>query len=246
MKTSSRREVLAALGLAAGTGLAIFHGGRRGTDGLAAGPSPDPWQYVPLAPAEVAAEAYRLMPEGGCMYGVFRAVLIGWAKKAGQSLDMFPFHMFRYGEGGIAGWGTICGTLNAGAALIGLFENDRARREKLISELFAWYEQAELPVYRPAADSPPISKSVADSVLCHISVAHWCSASGAQLVSPAMKERCRRLTADVAAKTVELLNRRQSAAPTAAVASQATPAKPPKSIGKMDCRACHHKSKDEL
>jgi hypothetical protein len=243
MKTPSRREMLAAAGLAAATGLASFCYGRQSGE-AAACQSPVPWQYVPLAPAEVAAEAYRLMPEGGCMYGVFRAVLIAWAKKAGQSLDTFPFHMFRYGEGGIAGWGSICGTLNAGAALIGLFENDKARREKLISELFAWYEQAELPTYRPAAAAPAISKSVSNSVLCHVSVAHWCTASGAPLMSPAMKERCRRLTAEVATKTVELLNRKASAPGGAAVAIQAAPTKPPKSIGKMDCTACHRDSKE--
>jgi hypothetical protein len=66
----------------------------------------------------------------------------------------------------------------------------------------------KLPGYRPdnSGDSPEISKSVAGSVLCHVSVGKWCETSGWEVGSPEMIERCRRLTAEVAAKTVELLN----------------------------------------
>jgi hypothetical protein len=200
------------------------------------------WQYVPVDPAAAAAEAYRLMPNGGCMYGVFRAVLAAWLNKTGRSADSFPFHMMRYGHGGVGGWGTVCGALNAGAALIGLFEPDKTRQERMIDELFSWYERTELPVYQPSeADSGKIAKSAAASVLCHVSVAHWCKVSGAAPVSDAKKQRCRCLTADVATKTVELLNQYHGSKPIPEPAKLGlkTSSEPPKAIGKMQCTTCH-------
>ena len=48
--------------------------------------------------------------------------------------------------------------------------------------------------------------SVSDSPLCHASNAKWIKASGFGLSTPERKERCARLTGDVAQKAVELLN----------------------------------------
>lgn len=245
MSGMSRREVLGAIGVAAGAGLV-----RGETPCRAERPqeaSVD-WTYVPLDPAAIAAEAYRLKPDGGCMYGLFTAVLTVWSKKSGGSCQHFPFHMFQYGEGGIAGWGTVCGALNAGAAVIGLFEKDAARRRHLIGELFSWYESAELPAYRPSGnDSQKMATSTAASVLCHVSLAKWCKASGVEVLAPLRKERCRRLTADVAAKTVELLNQAREI-PTATLAATpdaAAPKAPPIAFGKMNCSACHQESEGE-
>lgn len=116
--------------------------------------------------------------------------------------------MMKYGAGGVGNWGSLCGALNGGAAVIGLFEQDKQRRENLVAQLFSWYETTELPSYQPkaAADSESIFKNAAGSVLCHASVGNWCKRSGNKVGSQEMKERCRRLTADVAARTVELLN----------------------------------------
>jgi hypothetical protein len=166
------------------------------------------WQYRELDPTVVAAEAFRQVADGGCMYGLFAGIMKTLANDHGEPYRSFPVHMMRYGEGGVGLWGSLCGTVNGGAAIFGLFEPDKKRRESLISELFSWYETAELPSYVPA--SPPesleIPKTVTRSVLCHISVGTWCLESGNDIGSDEMKERCRRLTADVAAKTVELLN----------------------------------------
>jgi hypothetical protein len=166
------------------------------------------WQYRKLDPAVVAAEAYRQVADGGCMYGLFAGIIKTLAAGHGEPYRSFPVHMMRYGEGGVGLWGSLCGTVNGGSAIFGLFEPDKKRRESLISELFSWYETAELPSYAPA--SPPesleIPKTVTHSVLCHVSVGTWCLESGNDIGSDEMKERCRRLTADVAAKTVELLN----------------------------------------
>ncbi len=171
-------------------------------------PSSEVWAYIKLDPAVVAAEAYRLMPQGGCMYALFGGIVTTMAQLQGEPYRSFPVHMMKYGEGGVGLWGTLCGTLNGGAAIIGLFVPEKEPRDRLIAELFSWYEATELPTYHPkdAKDSSPFPRSVARSVLCHVSLGRWCAASGNKIGSPEMKERCRRLTAEVAAKTVELLN----------------------------------------
>lgn len=206
------------------------------------------WRYVRLDPAVVAAEAYRLMPEGGCMYGLFAAIITTMSKTQGEPFSSFPVHMMKYGVGGVGLWGSLCGTINGGAAIIGLFERDKGRQEKLIAQLFSWYEAAELPGYQPhkGGDSSGILKSVAGSVLCHVSASKWCKIAGSEVGSPEMKERCRRLTADVAFKTVELLNANQQspcefAGPNAEVKSclSCHGKDLHDTMGQMRCNSCH-------
>lgn len=229
MDELSRRSALGALAMIAGAGTAP-------SEASEAGSTAAEWKYAALSPAAVAAEAYRLTPDGGCMYGAFRAILTAWLKQAGRPLDSFPFHMMRYGEGGVAGWGTVCGTLNAGAAVIGLFEKNKERCHHLIGLLLGWYEEAKLPEFAPpTAKTAPCARSQAGSVLCHVSVAHWCKVSGAAPMSPAMKERCRRLTADAAAKTVEILN----GAGELVLPKEEPSLEPPKAVARMNCAACH-------
>ncbi|MDK2384835.1 MAG: hypothetical protein QI199_08565, partial [Candidatus Korarchaeota archaeon] len=75
------------------------------------------------------------------------------------------------------------------------------------------------------------------SVLCHVSVSRWCVASGYASGSAERSERCGRLTGDVAAKAVELLNANmRGALPEVAkvTLSQFT----------ADCRTCHYKGKN--
>lgn len=166
------------------------------------------WQYVRLDPAVVAAEAYRQYPNGACMYGVFAGIMKVMATEQSESLPSFPIHMMKYGEGGVGSWGSLCGALNGGAAIFGLFEQNKQRRQNLIAQLFSWYETTELPAYQPktAQDSTEFPKTIAGSVLCHVSAGKWCKESGNEVGGKEMNERCRRLTAQVAAKTVELLN----------------------------------------
>jgi hypothetical protein len=241
MKQVTRREVFSVLGLTAGAGLLSGCGGEAQSQTITPKTESAAWKYASLVPSDVAVETYRVMPEGGCMYGVFKGVLTIWSKHSGESTDSFPFHMMRYGEGGIGGWGTVCGALNAGAAIIGLFEKDKKLREKLIAELFAWYEKTDLPAFKPVNAESEIAQSLSASVLCHISVAKWCKKSGTAPLSPQMKERCRRLSADVAAKTVELLNKNQEkpSLPATSKSDTAISKEPPPAIGKMNCTTCH-------
>jgi hypothetical protein len=224
MRIVNRRQLLGSLGLTASVSLLAGCGEsihrsllleETATAGQTDNEPPKPkgnsnnlWQYVRLNPAAVAAEAYRQVPDGGCMYGLFAGIMKVMAENHGEPYKSFPIHMMKYGEGGVGIWGSLCGTLNGGAAIIGLFEQDKQRRENLIAQLFSWYETTELPSYqpKPTDESVEIPKTVANSVLCHASIGKWCFESGNEIGSQEMKERCRRLTAEVAAKTVELLN----------------------------------------
>ncbi|HPP52595.1 MAG TPA: C-GCAxxG-C-C family protein, partial [Thermoguttaceae bacterium] len=77
----------------------------------------------------------------------------------------------------MAGLGTVCGVVSGGAMLISLFvgEKDPTVRDSLIRELAFWYENAELPIFRP--EKPEWAETVetcrADSMLCHISAFRW-------------------------------------------------------------------------
>ena len=263
-KQVTRRQLLGSVGLTAGAGLLAgcgetLHGSPSQDETLSTGQSENKtqkpngdmgsqWRYVRLDPAVVAAEAYRLVPDGGCMYGLFAGIMAVVATERGESHPSFPVHMMKYGEGGVGGWGSLCGTANGGAAIIGLFEQDKQRRESLIAQLFSWYESTELPGYQPKAakDSTTIPKSIAGSILCHISVSNWCKASGNEIGSPEMLERCRRLTADVAGKTIELLNANlrepcqfAGLSPEVKSCLSCHSKELHDSLGKMRCNSCH-------
>ena len=149
------------------------------------------------------------------MYAVVGSVLGALADRAGEPFRSFPIEMMRFGDGGVGGWGSVCGVVNGGSALIGLFHNEEAKqkREELIAEFCTWYETTNLPTFEPANPqwADEAEPSVADSVLCHISTTRWCQASGHEAFSMAKKERCRRLAADGAMRIVEVLNRQLDA-----------------------------------
>lgn len=227
-KSVTRRRLFETVGLGAGISLIpgccdLLHGSQDKPDAQ--------WRYVRLDAAAVAAEAYRRFADGGCMYGLFAGFMTVMAARQKEPFSSFPLHMMRYGGGGGGDWGSLCGALNGGAAVIGLFEQEKQRRQSLIAQLFSWYEATELPTYAPkgTGDSSAFPKNAAGSVLCHVSANNWSKMSGNLIGSEEMKERCRRLTADVAGKTAELLN-----------ANLATPCKfAGLSPGVQSCVSCH-------
>jgi hypothetical protein len=151
---------------------------------------------------------------GGCAFGAFNAIIGQLAEVVGA-----PY---------VVGFGTLCGTLNGAAAAIGLVSSGRDARS-FISDLLAWYSETPLPtnLLAPTGDLP---QSKAESNLCHVSVTHWCRTSGFASGSPERAERCSRLSGDVAAKAVEMLN---DGALGLQVPSEKTP-----------CRTCHHMGSD--
>jgi len=204
-----------------------------------------PFPYVKLDPKEIADRAYAEYFKHECCEGVFRTIIDALKEKVGGPYLGIPSLMFWYGGGGIAGWGTVCGTLNAAAAIFNLTCKDF---KPMIDTLFEWYQSTPLPTYQPPVCKPGLEKfpkSVSHSPLCHVSVQRWCEVASVFFGKPVLynsklrSERCARLTASVAAKTVELLN-----------AYHFEGFKPQKIKGrqktKMDCRVCHEVAMKEL
>lgn len=212
------------------------------------------WKYVPLDPMKTAEVAYNEYPNGSCMYGVFSSVIKQLAENVGEPFASFPTQMMKYGHGGVNGYGTICGTLNGAAAAIGLLVEDKATRDALSAELFHMYEQTPLPTYQPQNPGlefdPPTS--IAKSVLCHASTTRWGNEADCTINSKERKERCRRLTADIAAQTVTILNNYHNNAFMAGAYDNETvrtcttchggEGKIANVSGKMECTSCHDES----
>ncbi|MCE4617159.1 MAG: C-GCAxxG-C-C family protein [Desulfurococcales archaeon] len=166
------------------------------------------------------------------------------------------FHnaFFQFGAGGAVGWGTICGALNGSLMIFNMVVEDKSKWTKLGRALLRWYEIFPFPSdksnqyavngkFYPAKlkSSKSLPQSVSNSTLCHVSVSRWCVASGYASGSSERSERCGRLTGDVAAMVVELLNAyfdgRLEEVIAAYSASTLTPTT-------ASCRTCHYKGKD--
>ena len=185
-----------------------------------------PWPYQALDPEAVARLAFATCQRGGCMLAVLDPLVRSVAERLGPPYTAFPFAMFAYGAGGVAGWGTLCGALNGAAAAFSLLS---AQPGALISALFAWYEKEALPDLSPAGARFPTVSSVAGSLLCHASVSRWCRASGKRSTSPERAERCAALSGSVARKAAVLLN----------VHAAGTLAAPSPEEATRHCLSCH-------
>jgi hypothetical protein len=171
-----------------------------------------PWPYKKLNPAKTAELAYEEWYRVFCGGAVVSSVFKQLRETVGEPYKSFPIDAFIFLEGGIAGWGTICGT-NSGANIVtNLIIGPRTAGSEdgmmMGSEMMQWYSETSMPTFTPKAPKvkTAIPKTVADSPLCHISVGKWMKASNKELNSPERKDRCARLTASVAYHLVELLN----------------------------------------
>lgn len=183
--------------------------------------------YKPAIPSKVADYAYKLYSDGGCMYATVKSILSMTTAKP------VPMHydMFKYGHGGCGGQGSLCGACNGTAAAIAFFVNDKKECDALVTKVFHWYETTQLPLYGAASTEKDNVTSASGSTLCHISMTKWCKAAGKSPFSTERKNRCARLTADTARKTVELLNEHFS------VSKKTT--KKASSKNQPSCAPCH-------
>lgn len=217
-------------------------------------PAESEWKYFHLDPVATAELAYEKYSEGSCMYATIISIVSQLADKFGEPFTSFPIHMFKYGHGGIGGFGSVCGALNGAAALIGLLITDKKVQDRMITDLFQWYEKESLPKFspaKPAFDYAP-AKSISNSVLCHASNTNWCKESGFQVNSNERKERCRRLTSDVAEKVtialneistnVYLTNVHSNQEVNSCVACHGNDGKLKNTSVKMSCNSCHTES----
>ncbi len=171
-----------------------------------------PWPYAKLSPEKTAEIAYNDWYRLYCGAAVINSLFSQLREKVGEPYRSFPIDAFVFLEGGISGWGTICGS-NAGAnivtnLIIGPRIADSADGMLMGSEIMQWYSDTPLPVYAPKAPKvkTEIPKTTSNSPLCHISVGKWMKAADKELMSPERKDRCARVTASVAYHLVELMN----------------------------------------
>ncbi len=212
-----RKAMKVAAGVIAGSGAGLFALSKgfepetqisAGSEKLDYMPAESNWKYSRLDPVATAELAYDAYPEGSCMYATVKSVVSQLAVIHGEPYVSFPMHMFKYGHGGVGGYGSVCGALNGAAAVIGLVVTDKGTQDKMIADIFQWYEKEPLPAHVPAIpgfDFIPVT-SRSGSVLCHASNTNWCKEAGFMVNSKERKERCRRLTGDVAKKVTTALN----------------------------------------
>lgn len=214
----SRRDILVkaghfTIGAAAITAIASSVPGLRSDAGAAVVPTDKwPWPYVKLDPHKTADIAYDEWYRVFCGAAVINSVFSQLREKVGEPYKSFPSEAFIFLEGGISGWGTICGA-NAGANIVtNLIIGPRTSGTEdgmlMGSELMQHYASTAMPTYLPKhpkikADIP---KTVADSPLCHVSVGKWMKAAQKKLASPEREDRCARVTASMAFQVVTLLN----------------------------------------
>ena len=176
-----------------------------------------PWPYTTLDPDEIRIQAHYLYYNGkACCAGVFGALVEALAVATPDPWAGLPMEMMIYGGGGGAGWGVLCGTLNGAAALINLVTQS-PDTNKIITELWGWYDETMLPsdtANQFATDGrylvhnydDALPQNISGSPLCHVSVTEWCNMANKKVGDTERKERCARIAGDIAAKTAELLN----------------------------------------
>lgn len=214
----TRREMLfgagkCALGAAGFTALAsVVPGMVSNAHALGGTTEKWPWPYQKLDPATSAEIAYKEWYRVFCGAAVISSVFGQLREKVGDPYKSFPIDGFIFLEGGMSGWGTVCGA-NAGANIVtNLIIGPRISGTDdgmlMGSEIMQWYTTTALPIYAPKDPKVKgdLPKTVSNSPLCHISVGKWMKAANKDLGSAERKDRCARLTADVTAQLVTHLN----------------------------------------
>ncbi len=171
-----------------------------------------PWPYKKLDPDKTAEMAYNEWYRVFCGAAVINSVFGQLRETVGEPYKSFPIDAFIFLEGGVSGWGTICGC-NAGANIVtNLILGPRIAGSEdgmlMGSEIMQWYSDTPQPVYTPKQPkvTAQIPKTTSNSPLCHVSVGKWMKAANKPLGSPERKDRCARLTASTAYHLVTLLN----------------------------------------
>jgi hypothetical protein len=216
-----------------------------------------------LDPEDVRYNAYNHYFQGGCMHGAATGLIMSFKdafRNKKTDWDLFPLGIYKYGAGGISGWGTICGVLNGVVAVLNLVN----LHGKLGHEIVGWYSTTLFPTANcegfvaetgqaAILDREVLAHTISDSPLCHISISKWCRAAGVRITDTSEEglsyknDRCSKICADTAAKTAELIN--EYAENGEIVGDYETPehfsdclgchSERKDQVGKMDCLGCH-------
>ncbi|BAU22876.1 chain A iron Centre cytochrome C protein [Caldimicrobium thiodismutans] len=172
-----------------------------------------PWPYEKLDPEKTAEIAYNEWYRVFCGAAVISSIFSQLAEKIGEPYASFPVDAFIIQEGGLAGWGTLCGSINGAAVVANCICGPRISGSEvghiISTNLLDWYSNTDLPTYKPKnpkANKERIVQTMSGSPLCHISVGKWMKASGFALASPERKDRCARVAASVAYQLTMMLN----------------------------------------
>jgi len=253
-KVMSRRKFLAGAGAVVGVTAVSGLGLANRPSTAEAAVTGVPWPYPSAAADQPMAEklarrAFEVYFASGCAEGVWWPFAEALAVANPETWGTLPKNVFRYGGGGVGGWGTICGTLNGASAIIGMTVANGAHRNNLIDAIMQYYAEEALPTNAawkshlgalvlsdtwtpPTLPLKNVPTSTAHSPLCHSSLVQWTMTTGAANGGPLQKDRCGKACFDVVLKTTELLNTYfQMAVPTAG----AVPLDPSVEA----CRTCH-------
>lgn len=166
-----------------------------------------PYTYAKLDPEKVADRAYACFSElGGCAAGVVGGIVSCLADEVGAPFTTFPIKMFQNGAAGY-GQNSLCGCLGGAAAAIGLV-CEAADSKACLKEVMDWYKTSTLPTY-DRGSAPAVAQVVPGSTECRDSLMQFFTAVpeiNYDMKHPDRINRCACLTADVARKTVEVLN----------------------------------------
>jgi hypothetical protein len=179
--------------------------------------TPWPWPYQTLDVEQVRILGHDAFWEGkGCSYAAFHAIAAKLRLVLPDPWNQLPSEIMVYGHGGGVGWGGTCGAINGPAALISLALL-KARSDILISDLYGWYTQTLFPtdisnqyavnhIFNDRRCDITLPQNAAGSPLCHPSVTEWCKMANYTTDALQRKERCARVSGDVAAYAAQILN----------------------------------------
>jgi hypothetical protein len=166
------------------------------------------WPYRKIDPNVSAKIAYENYFDLWCASTVLKGIFDPLAKAVGGPYKTFAVEAMRWAHGGIAGWGTVCGTPVGASIAMGLITGNIETAEAMSNDIMFYYADTVLPIYKPAkaikAEIRTTTK--ADTPVCHISVGKWMKAENVAFLSPERAERCARVAATMAHKTAEMLN----------------------------------------
>jgi hypothetical protein len=173
-----------------------------------------PWPYVKLDPEKTSEIAYNEWYRVFCGAAVISSVFGQLREKVGEPYKSFPVDGYVFLEGGMVGWGTVCGS-NAGANIVSnmiigprIAGPESENGAAIGADAMQWYSETPLPVYTPKEPrvKTKIVQTTSNSPLCHVSVGKWMKESGYPIGSPERKDRCARVAASVAYNLVLNLN----------------------------------------
>ncbi|MCF6266341.1 MAG: C-GCAxxG-C-C family protein [Desulfuromusa sp.] len=130
-------------------------------------------------------------------------------EEIGYPYILLPEDMFHHTAGGYGGEGTLCGAIGSCAAIINLVAYDNNKtHSKLVADLINWYSQQTFPtkMFDSIATYKDQVQVAPGSPLCHVSASTWMQAAEVSYKDKPRKDRCAKVTAATAYRTIEILN----------------------------------------